>query len=358
MFYSTTRQLFLFRRFAAERGSKMTDRLFYTKVEYSYARDVNIFDYLQNIGHPFTQEGARHFRSKEHSSLVIREDGAWSWNRQDLSGKNPVTLLSLILREKYNYEKKEAYVNAVKDLAAFAGYQPELQHTGRKIHTAKEEKPRLIIEQEKVLQMPQKAQDFKRAIAYLCQTRKIDYDLVKKLIGEKKIIQEANTNNVGFVAYDDEKQPRHVFLRGTMSGKSFKKDAPGSDKKYPFVFGGDGQSQRVYVFEASIDALSHATLAKRCGQEYEKDFRITLNGVTYEGLDYFLKTHPQINEVVICTDNDPAGEKCAEQITEIYKDTPYQIFRQRPAEGKDWNEYLECEIIEREVVVQSLDFER
>lgn len=93
-------------------------------------------------------------------------------------------------------------------------------------------------------------------------------------------------------------------------------------------------------------------------QEYEKDFRITLNGVTYEGLEYFLKTHPQINEVVICTDNDPAGEKCAEQITEIYKDTPYQIFRQRPAEGKDWNEYLECEMIEREVAVQSLDFER
>ena len=136
------------REVGEENMKKQTSNItFYTKVEYDYARDVNIFDYLQNIGHPFTQEGARHFRSKEHSSLVIREDGAWSWNRQDLSGKNPVTLLSLILQEKYSYEKKEAYVNAVKDLAAFAGYQSELQPTGRKIHTAKEEKPRLIIEQ-------------------------------------------------------------------------------------------------------------------------------------------------------------------------------------------------------------------
>lgn len=332
---------------------------FYSKEEYDYARDVNIFDYLQKMNHPFIQEGTRHFRSKLHSSLVIRKDGAWAWNRHDLSGRNPVTVLSLLLQDELNCEKKEAYVRAVKELAAFAGYLPEMERSVQTSRPKAEERARVIIDQEKVLQMPEKADSFKRAIAYLCQTRKIEYDIVKKLIAEKKIIQEAKTNNVGFISYDEEKNPRHVFLRGTVSNRSFKKDAQGSDKKYPFVFGGSDQSRRVYVFEAAIDAMSHATWMKQCGQEYDKDFRLTLNGVTYEGLNYFLKHHPQVAEIVLCTGNDKAGEQCAEKIAELYQEDSYQIFRQKPPEGKDWNAFLVQEMTESEVMKKAeLEMER
>lgn len=316
-----------------------TKRAYYTKIEYDYARDANILHYLQEKGHPFETEGCRYFRSKIYSSLVIRKDGLWSWNKYDLNGRSPVTLLRQMLQVD-GWEKKEAYVQAVKELAAFAGYQEAID-SGYRINTNRnKQEPIVEIKQDKKLQMPEKNKDFKRAIAYLCQTRKIDYDIVKKLISEKKIIQEAQTNNVGFIAYDEEKNPRHIFLRGTVSNKSFKKDAQGSDKTYPFTFGGDEQAYRVYVFEAAIDALSHATYMKQCGDNYEKDFRITLNGISSEGLEYFLNLHQNIKEIVVCTDNDAAGEKCAKRILETYGDTNYQIMRQIPPEGKDWNEFL------------------
>lgn len=328
---------------------------FYTPQEYDYAKEVNILRYLQEKGHPFEQEGTSYYRSKEYSSLVIRDNGLWSWNKYDLNGRSPISLLSQIYQEQ-GQEKQSAYVTAVQDLAAYTGYQ---NRDRERPSAMVRSNPPEVKEQkeEKQLEMPEKSKDFKRAIAYLCQTRGIDYEIVKQLMSEKKIIQEAKTNNVGFIAYDENKEPRHVFLRGTFSEKSFKKDAPGSDKSYPFIFGGNEECKRVYVFESTIDALSHATLAKRCGQEPKDDYRITLNGVTNEGLDRFLKEH-DVKEIVVCTDNDKAGEKCAERIAETYKES-YQIFRQIPPEGKDWNEYLVQETVEREVTVQeTVELER
>ena len=333
----------------------MAERYFYTKNEYEAAIHANIITYLQSMGYAFAEEGGRYVRNREHSSLVIRKnDGAWSWNKYDEHGRNPVSLLAKLLQQDQSYDSKTAYIMAVKNLAAFSGYTQENEESFLSGRTKVERQT------ERVLQMPEKNHDYKRAIAYLCQTRKIDYDIVKKLIGEKKILQEAKTNNVGFVAYDEEGQARHVFLRGTMSERSFKKDAPGSDKAYAFCFGGSEESKRVYVFEAAIDALSHATLAKRCGKE-TGDYRITLNGISSEGLDRFLEKHKNVKEIVICTDNDAAGEKCAASIIEEKKDS-YHLFRQRVPQGKDWNEYLVSHVPEpapcRENLLEGLGLER
>ena len=313
----------------------MAERLFYTKEEYEAAARVNILAYLKSIGHEVKDESGRYVRSRQHSSLVIRkDDGAWSWNRQNESGRNPVSLVTKLLQADMAYDAKTAYLLAVKSLAEFSGYQADgmVVYQESSPAAARDEMDR------EELQKPEKATDYKRAIAYLCQTRKIDYDLVKKLIGEKKIFQQAETGNVGFVAYDTKGEAKHIFLRGTLSGKSFKGDAKGSDKSYAFSFGGSEASKRVYVFEAAIDALSHATLAKRCGQE-TNDYRMTLNGVSLEGLRRFLSEHGNVQEICICTDNDEAGEACADQIKETLG-TSYHLFRQKAPQGKDWNEYL------------------
>ena len=325
----------------------MTERFFYTKDEYETAIHTDIIAYLKFVGHKLTDEGKNYVRSKEHSSLIIRKnDGAWSWNKRNENGRNPVSLVSRLLQTDQAYDSKTAYITAVKNLAAFSGYA---QENNENYSITSKRKPITAERQtemaDRVLQMPEKSSDYKRSIAYLCQTRRIDYDIVKKLSAEKKILQEAKTNNVGFVAYDATGQARHVFLRGTMSEKNFKKDAPGSDKSYAFCFGGREESKRVYVFEAAIDALSHATLAKRCSKE-TGDYRITLNGISSEGLDRFLSEHKNVKEIVLCTDNDVAGEKCAARIIEDKKDS-YRLLRQRVPEGKDWNEYLVNHVPER-----------
>lgn len=327
----------------SNRREDVAEKHFYTTGEYEAAARVNILDYLKAKGYGFENEG-RYFRSKEHSSLVIRTDGFWNWNKYDEHGNSTVTLLSKLLQTDQGYDNKTAYIQAVKNLAHFGGFAEREEREnfspgGREVKKTETGTSNPPGEKwEKTLQMPEKSTDYKRAIAYLCKTRKIDYDIVKKLIAEKKIIQEAKTNNVGFVAYDEDGQAKHIFLRGTMSDKSFKKDAPGSDKAYPFTFGGSEESKRVYVFEAAIDALSHATIAKRCGKE-TGDYRITLNGVSSEGLDGFLKRHKNVKEIVVYTDNDEAGEKCARSIAET-KSGEYKLYRQKAPLGKDWNEYL------------------
>lgn len=342
----------------------MTERFFYTKDEYETAIQTDVIEYLKSIEYKFADEGKNYVRSKEHSSLIIRKnDGAWSWNKRNENGRNPVSLISRLLQTDQAYDSKTAYISAVKNLAAFSGYMQESNEnyglTPKRKQVTAERQTKMI---DKVLKMPEKSSDYKRAIAYLCQTRRIDYDIVKKLIAEKKILQEAKTNNVGFVAYDEDGQARHVFLRGTMSEKNFKKDAPGSDKSYAFCFGGSEESKRVYVFEAAIDALSHATLAKCCGKE-TGDYRITLNGISSEGLDRFLEKHKNVKEIVICTDNDAAGEKCAASIIED-KQGLYRLLRQRVPQGKDWNEYLVNHVPEpmpvtrQENPIKDLGFER
>ncbi|MFR3166151.1 MAG: hypothetical protein ACLTQG_30395 [Hungatella sp.] len=53
----------------------------------------------------------------------------------------------------------------------------------------------------------------------------------------------------------------------------FRQDIENSDKTYGFLMPGRGK--RVYAFEAPIDAISHATLCKRFGIDWTKDYRVS-----------------------------------------------------------------------------------
>ena len=55
-----------------------------------------------------------------------------------------------------------------------------------------------------------------------------------------------------------EGKPRYCALRAPGSERKFRQDVENSDKTYGFCM--EGRSDRVYEFEAPIDAMSHATL--------------------------------------------------------------------------------------------------
>lgn len=152
-------------------------------------------------------------------------------------------------------------------------------------------------------------QNFGRMIAYLAKTRRVDKEIIYRMIGEKKLYEDIRHNCV-FVGYDKSGAAKYASLRGTISpdklppGKTaFKGDVSGSEK-YPFIIKGKNP-HRVFVFEAPIEAMSHATLTKLSGKDYTDDTRISVGGISgSKALLYYLSCCPQTSEVIICFNND------------------------------------------------------
>ena len=131
----------------------------------------------------------------------------------------------------------------------------------------------------KEMVLPSRDRNNNRAALYLISDRKLDEDIVYALMDQGRIFQvrqEINGKkyiNCAFVGYDQENTPRYCSLREMKLHGGFRQDIENSDKTYGFLM--PGRSKRVYEFEAPIDAISHATLCKRFGIDWTKDYRIS-----------------------------------------------------------------------------------
>ena len=120
-------------------------------------------------------------------------------------------------------------------------------------------------------------------------------------------------------------------------------------QQYSFCVPPLGKSHRVAVYEACIDALAHMTLEDGRTNKY----RLSLGGIAApkegmeqspkkmkrpDALEHFLKKHPEVTEIEICTDNDFAGRWACEQLKEHYE-KEYAVFcNLPPIEGADYGD--------------------
>lgn len=159
--------------------------------------------------------------------------------------------------------------------------------------------------------------------------------------------------NCVFCGFNEQGEIKYANMRGIQTGSVFKHDIIGADKSY--CFNTEGKSDIVYVFEAPIDAMSHAALTKVCGGDWRQDWRISLGGVSDGALARFLKQHPEIKNISFCLDNDLAGNKVLKNeynkdgslkkagYMKKYKDMGYNVFRDEPM-NKDFNEDLQMTV--------------
>lgn len=174
-------------------------------------------------------------------------------------------------------------------------------------------------------------------------------------------IYENDKHSCVFVGYDKSGQAGYASVRSTYTmGNSYRGDVKNSDKRHCFTL--NGKSDSVYVFEAPIDAMSHATLTKVSGWDWQEDWRIALGGVSDLGLQQFLSLHPEIKNIHFATDNDEQGKKVLENeyntdgtikkvgYMQKYKDKGYEVFREEPTH-KDFNEDL-CAFMEEQTPIQ------
>ena len=302
-----------------------------TKGQIQEAREADLFRYLQFHEPGVLKRDGPNYRHKEHDSLVyVTGKRYWYWNSR---GRSINALDYLVEIRGYGL------VEAVNTLTDGGIRQTEsYQSTAAKsyVHKEPEKKP---------FSLPRAKSCSAFAVSYL-QRRGISSKVISRCF-RSGLLYEARYKDEAvcvFVGKDDGGKARFACMRGI--GTSLKKDVAGSDKRFSFCYPPENPgSRQLAVFEAPIDALSHATLQELEGWKWN-GWRLSLGGTSHVALTAFLERHPEIRRVTLCMDNDLAGLVNARKIRDMLKqDRGFRHIRvsvNPPRTGKDYNEKLLC----------------
>ena len=293
----------------------------YTQYQINKAKNMDLLDYVRQRGYSLFQSAANEYRLKEHDSLVI-SNNKWKWFSRDMGGD---TLDFVIKYEEKNFKDAMEILLGEKGKEKVKEYNISIQ----------EQKIKEISE------LPEKANNYRRLFAYLAKTRRIDPAIIQDMINDGKLYQEKEHNNCVFLGKNKDGEVKYCLKVGTNSYKKYKGEIEGSDKAYgvELCTAPESESEKVYIYEAIIDAMSHATMIKSHGGNYKEHNRISLGCVADVKLEQFLKDNPNIKTIVSCLDNDKAGIKATEKIRKKYSEKGYIVKRILP-KNKDFNDDL------------------
>ena len=207
---------------------------------------------------------------------------------------------------------------------------------GQRVTPLSHAPPKAAVQDEKpkIFNLPTANENMHRVFAYLIKQRFIAPDIITHFAKNHTLYEDKEHHNAVFVGGDEKGVPRQAHKRSTSTfGKSFRQTVEGSDTKYSFAHFGD--SEKLFVFEAPIDMLSYLTLYP---ENWQKHSYIAMNGVYENAVLTALKSHKNLSEIVICTDNDIGGIDAADRLCDILKNSGYDDIRRILPTNKDWNE--------------------
>ncbi len=311
--------------------------LYYTADQYALAQaNSSALKYALSSGYNLVRHGS-YYVMKEHDSMVFSQDGSWHWNSKSLHGN----ALDFIV----NYEGK-TFVEAVLTLAGESAvhrsvHQPSFSSAVKEVLKA-------------TFELPPKADSERHIFAYLCQTRKLSNFIVKEMLAQK-ILYEAQHElgpgkfayNACFVSYNSDGKPCSAFNRGLNPQKAYKMETPGGDKSHGWLLHGKSPKE-LFVFEAALDAASYVDLGLKAQQNplAYADY-LALGGLNFTPIANYLKSHPEIQAIHLCLDNDEPGRNAAEEFSKRLQHQGFHVEAEYPPEGKDWNECLQKAVLHR-----------
>ena len=300
-----------------------------SKEQIQAARDTDLFAYLQFHEPGVLKRDGPNYRHKEHDSLVyVTGKKYWYWNSR---GRSINALDYLIQIRGYGL------VDAVHALVG-----GEIQQLPERRSTS-EANDRQREQEKKAFSLPWARRCATVAVSYL-QQRGISSDVISRCV-RLGLFYEARYKGEEvcvFVGKDDAGKAKFACMRSISS--NLRKDVYGSDKMYSFCYPPQNPgSKHVAVFEAPIDALSHATLQELEGWKWD-GYRLSLGGTSHVALTAFLERHPEIRRVNLYMDNDLGGLKNARRIKAMLRENPHfkhiRVGINPPHIGKDYNEKL------------------
>ena len=299
---------------------------FVNKDQIQRAKDIDAIDYVLKHEHKNIRKVGECYRLIDHPSISISENG-WYWHSQCFGSKTALDYLIMVR----GYD----FVDAVRLLMNEKPWDQISELIGSQTTLHSQKKSKTVPLSRKAIILPKKNTNNSRVIAYL-KSRGIERAFIIDCINNKSLYESAKHHNCVFVGFDDDSIARYATLRSIFS--SFKCDVKGSDKSFGFNIMAENEAAKsVAVFESAIDCLSHQTLCKLGFIEQFDGWRISLGCTASVALKSFLERKKGVNQCLICTDNDVAGEHAAERIMSIPNIT---MKRCLPYTGKDWNECL------------------
>ena len=288
----------------------------FTEDEIRKANSVDILSLARGYGYEPEKAGRKAVHMKHSGGLYIfpENNRFFQWTGPDDGVKGGA--IDFVMREE-----NLSFPEAVGKLIG-KEFSPSVKQVV--LYEKKEREP---------LVLPEKADNMKRAYWYLVSVRGISPKIVSHFMNRKMIYQEKKYGNCVFVGYDAEGTARYCSMRVARDNSSFKMDATGSDKSYPFFH--EGKTDLLIVTEAPIDLMSYLTLHRNTPNA------LALCGLYDGALQAYLADHPQIKRIELCLDADGPGREAARQFQDKYAAMGYAVTVEEPRSGKDWNEYLQ-----------------
>ena len=294
----------------------------YTEEEKQLANSVDLERFLQMRGEKLEKAG-REYKliyydgSGKHDSITI--NGSTWFDHKNQVGGGAIKFM----RHFYDMD----FQTAVQELL------------GQTVTPLSHSPPKAIAKEEKKeFKLPEANPNMHRVYAYLIKQRFIAPEIITHFAKQHTLYEDKEHHNAVFVGVDENGVPRQAHKRSTNSfGNTFRITCEGSDTRYSFAH--FGESEKLFVFEAPIDLLSYLTLHPENRQQHSY---IAMNGVYENAVLTALKNHSNLEEIVLCTDNDEGGIDAAQRLTDILKEHGYENISRIIPENKDFNEDLKA----------------
>lgn len=191
----------------------------------------------------------------------------------------------------------------------------------------------------------------KNVIAYMLNERKIDKDILYREIEKGRIKQCVTPNGnkaVAFIGYNYGLYSA-ITMRSMNRNSHFKCDVKGCNYDVGWVVFPERDNNKViypdskiFCFEGYIDMLSYQCMKTGISCNLDKDIFISCGSANkYMCVVNFIKEKKLNQDVIICFDNDEAGELLAKELESKVKELNQgNAVSFDVSESKDWNEDL------------------
>nr|WP_317326009.1 toprim domain-containing protein [uncultured Flavonifractor sp.] len=299
--------------------TKKQERFRFTDTEMEIVKGTDLPDLLTHLGYQVRRVGS-YYTTKEMDSLRIKERRLWK-RYSNQTGGDAIAFLQEFcgkdFREAVNYLLEFNNHRARDSPSPQSRIVPEKEHS--------------------TFALPSANSDQRRVFAYL-RKRGIAAQVIQGFIQAGLLYEDTEHHNCVFVGRDIGGNAVFANKRGTydLGGSGFKGDAAGSNKDIAFRLPCDPKLDHVAVFEAPIDLMSFCTMYRQ----------VRSNAVAlcclYQGpLDTYLRENPHLKRIILCLDADKWGREAAKKLQAEYTQKGYTVSIKTPAQGKDWNEYLQ-----------------
>lgn len=328
----------------------------YTNEQIQRANDSSLETYLRKRGEQLKPSGTEFIliytdSTGTHDSITIRNN-KWYDHKNEIGGY-PIQFMKEFYGLNFRDALKELLYGEEPMLNGWADSSESVSNNKKqRIENNKTTKinEKINIPKKAEFILPVKANNNDRLFEYLTEKRYISKEVVEKFLNKGLIYQESKYRNVVFLGTDKNGVPKSASKKSTSNnGKKFKIKVTGSDTSFGFCW--RGESERVFVFEASVDLMSFITLSK---ENWENDNYIALDGLSPKPLLRFIEENKNIKEIYLCLDYDIAGieanEKIKDMLDEMYGDKINTVII-KPL-YKDWNEELKAKNGKEALMIQ------